>query len=312
MKRYLLTIVLATLLGMVTFQSADAQESSSTEAVTDGTDTDEFSPLKEASYYTLGARHNWFISVSGGAQLYYGTEDFTYISTDNLAPMGDLSFGKWVAPSLGFRLQLSGGLGYGWSSTVSPYMLATPVNNLYREQFWYFNSHIDLLWDVLSMGNNYRYARLFHLIPFIGAGAVASYVAGVGHELSPAATAGFIMSFRLTDKIFLNLELRSTFADGRVDKVSSALDDAGAITSVAPKIEFMNAATIGVQFNLSPKKFERRYQIDADYRYQLHEYRRSVMSLQKQLLLSKEKVKELNEDVYKLIKENDELIKKQK
>lgn len=296
MKRYVISILFLTAVSLFHVFSQNVNESD----------------IDEVGYYTEKAKDNWYVSVGGGLQMYVGTDDLKYFSTGNFSPAVDFSFGKWVAPSLGFRVQLAGLQGSGWSSTVTPYIMKNPVSNLYKELFLYFNGRVDLMWDVLNMGNNYKYSRAFHLIPFIGAGAVATYSEGVGKEIGPSGTAGLLFSFRCSEHISVYLELRSTFADGRMDKVRYGVDAEGVGYEIPPAVEFMNTASIGLQFNISPKKFVRRYEMTSDYRYQIMQQKNRILELQKKIISTEEKVKERDNTIYELIKENDKLIEEKR
>lgn len=264
----------------------------------------------EIGYFSNKPQDNWFISVGGGIQLYYGTEDFTYINQNNIAPAVDLSFGKWIVPSLAFRVQFAGLQGYGWSTVLSPYMETVPINNLYQEKFFYLNSRVDFLWNVLDIGNHYRASRIFKFIPFVGVGAAATFKDTLSLEVSPSATAGFLFMFRISEHVNLHLELRSTFADGRLDKMYCTYDeDKLDIVKLAPAVEIMNTASIGITIDLMPRKFSRRYEMSADYRYRLKELQGNYLELQKKKESSDNKIDELNKRIYELIKENDDLIR---
>ncbi len=291
MKSFCLTITLVLLL-LPTFLSAQNEN---------------INEVDVKGYYLLPTKNNWFISVGGGVQLYYGTEDFKYISTSSLSPAADLSFGKWISPSLGFRVQFAGIQGYGWTSVTSPYMLSKPVQNVYKEAFYYVNTKVDFLWNVLDIGDNYRYSRIFKFIPFIGAGAVSTFSPSVGMEIGPAVSGGFLFNFRCSQYVSLNLELRSVVADGRMDKMRYNSNYEPSI--LPPAVECMNSATIGIQIAIAPKKFDRRYEITSEYKYKIMELKRELRDQKNEYNILKDKHKDLNQKALNLIKENDELLK---
>ena len=51
---------------------------------------------------------NWFVSVGGGAQMYFGDYDKQMSFGDRLTPALDIAVGKWFTPDIGLRLMYSG------------------------------------------------------------------------------------------------------------------------------------------------------------------------------------------------------------
>jgi hypothetical protein len=248
--------------------------------------------LSDDGYFSNRGKDNWFISMGGGVNLYAGTEDLELLSVHNLAPSADFSFGHFVLPSLGFRLQLHGVQGYGKSSLSSPYsaeILSVGVN---REIFYYAGGHFDLLWNVLDMGNNYKNSRIFKLIPFVGAGAVSSFKGDLKPVFCVSVSAGFIFNFRASELISFNLELRSTANDGRLDKVNTL-----------PLTEVMCSATAGVQFEINSRKYIRRYEMQSSYKYELDMLRKALKKQEKAIIEKDVKIDELNQRYLKLLKE---------
>jgi hypothetical protein len=234
-------------------------------------------------FFTTKYSDNWFVSFGGGANLYLGTQDAEYLSTYSFAPSGEFNFGKWFTPSVGFRVQINGGQGYGWSTSDTPYSHYESGIGLYMEKFTYGSSHVDILWNVLDMGDNYRYSKLFRLIPFVGAGAAMTmpHFALDSAEVAIAASAGFIFNFRITEGFSIYSELRSVFSDGRLDKVYGE--------AIVPKIEMMTSISVGVQIEISPAKFVRKNQMESDYRY-------NEKILKQDIVLLKSKLKKIEEE----------------
>ena len=52
--------------------------------------------------------NNCFISVAGGAQVFFGDHNNRMSFGDRIAPAIDASIGKWFTPGLGIRLMYSG------------------------------------------------------------------------------------------------------------------------------------------------------------------------------------------------------------
>ena len=52
--------------------------------------------------------NNWFVSVGGGAQMYFGDHDKQVDFADRLSGALDVAVGKWFSPQIGVRLMYSG------------------------------------------------------------------------------------------------------------------------------------------------------------------------------------------------------------
>lgn len=51
---------------------------------------------------------NWFVSVGGGGQIYFGDHDKQIDLNKRIAPALDIAVGKWFTPGIGIRLMYSG------------------------------------------------------------------------------------------------------------------------------------------------------------------------------------------------------------
>ena len=51
---------------------------------------------------------NWFISMGGGAQVYFGDHNRQMSFGDRLSPALDIAVGKWFTPGIGVRVMYSG------------------------------------------------------------------------------------------------------------------------------------------------------------------------------------------------------------
>lgn len=247
----------------------------------------------DSRYFTNSSADNWFISAGGGVNLYDGTEDFKYFSQYNISPAVDFSFGHYMLPSFGFRFQINGLQGYGWSTSITPYSSDVITAGLYKEKFFYTGAHFDLLWNVLDMGDNYKESRVFKLIPFLGAGAVASFKGSLKPTFGVAVTGGFIFNFRASRIISLNIELRGTANDGRIDKVNTL-----------PTTEIMCSASGGIQFHINPVKYQRRVEMESSFNYEIDILKKSLKKQEKEIADKNGKIKELNERYLQLLKEN--------
>ncbi|MGL4806907.1 MAG: OmpA family protein, partial [Bacteroidales bacterium] len=91
---------------------------------------------KRGPYETNKFFDNWFISAGGGMNLYEGEEDNQGKFGKRLAPTWDISLGKWITPTVGLRMQYSGGEAKGNTSLMSDFMRpGKTYKGLYREKF---------------------------------------------------------------------------------------------------------------------------------------------------------------------------------
>ncbi|MBQ5803382.1 MAG: hypothetical protein IIW25_04035, partial [Bacteroidales bacterium] len=101
---------------------------------------------KRGPYVTNRFFDNVFISVGGGAQVYFGEYDKKGDFGKRIAPALDISLGKWITPSVGVRLQYAGLKANAWQWYESVYA-DSREDNMYREKFNVLNLHADMLWN---------------------------------------------------------------------------------------------------------------------------------------------------------------------
>ncbi|MCK9305894.1 MAG: hypothetical protein M0P27_10925, partial [Bacteroidales bacterium] len=113
---------------------------------------------------------NWFLSVGGGAQVFFGEFDGELGLGDRIAPAFDVSLGKWITPAIGLRGQFAGlkvkGAVMGLQGRYREG--ATGTANLYEENFSMFNLHGDLLWNISNTIAGYNPSRFWSFVPFAG------------------------------------------------------------------------------------------------------------------------------------------------
>ena len=198
-------------------------------------------------FLTNKASDNWFLSVGGGVNVYYGESDKQASFGKRMAPALDVSLGKWFTPAVGARLQYSGLKAKGMSNTArAPFISGTTRNNkgFYPEKFNVSFFHADFLWNLSSALGGYRPERRWEFIPFAGfGGAIASANGKKDREL--AASAGLINKFRLGHAVDLNLELRGMLVNQRFDG-----------TVGGRKGEGMASATLGLTYKFGKRGFD--------------------------------------------------------
>lgn len=159
---------------------------------------------------------NWFISVGGGAQVYFGDNDNKADFGKRIAPALDIAVGKWFTPGLGLRLEYSGLQAKGLGTMNAAYTEGVANNKgLYKQDWNMMHLHGDVLFNLTDIFCGYREGRVYSAIPYVGLGWMHSYDRPKTNEL--AATVGFINRFRLSSALDLNLEMRGTLVNDRFD-----------------------------------------------------------------------------------------------
>ena len=197
-------------------------------------------------FLTNKARDNWFISVGGGVNVYYGEADKSASFGKRMAPALDVSLGKWFTPAVGARIQYSGLKAKGLSNTPSaPWISGVrDSKGFYPEKFKVNFFHADFLWNMSSAFGGYKPHRRWEFIPFAGFGSVTGSANGTKrHEL--ALTAGLVNKIRLSNPLDLKVELRGMLVNQRFEG-----------TTGGRKGEGMASATIGLSYKLRKRFFD--------------------------------------------------------
>lgn len=181
-------------------------------------------------YVTNGAFDNMFLTLGAGVNSVvekgYGLGKFG-LGTD-------VTLGKWFSPTVGARL--------GWHGLYD----TANSGALNKAPFHYI--HGDLLWNLTNAIGGYKETRVWNFIPYIGGGATLIK----HHNLKTfdqefAAGVGLLNSFRLGERVNLNLDL------GLIAARAAAYEMNGFIGRYAG----FPTATLGLQFNLGRTGFDR-------------------------------------------------------
>lgn len=175
-------------------------------------------PAHKTVFAKDGAGSHFFIEVGD-----YAT--FLQAGTNNSTAFGDrlsflnptLSVGRWHRPYFATRLNLQGG-------QFKDHFPLTTFGTV-QGKYTYLNGSLDFMFDVINYFAPYKENRFFHIIPFVGVGAGYIFDAELGNtgiatdelkRVSPLATAGLQLKFRVTKCIDFNLEGKVTANDYRV------------------------------------------------------------------------------------------------
>ena len=190
-------------------------------------------------YLKNKATDNWFMSVGGGANMYFGTGSSDQDFMDALGWQGQLAVGKWLSPNWGGRLAVNlgqqehfmGNKNYTSDSFVHP--------------------HVDLMWNATNALVGYRADRVYNFIPYVGAGWMFAmknddFSGAVDNALT--WNAGLINDFRLSNNFSVFVELAAYAVQDQVGSRYSG--QYGGDYSY----DFAAQALVGVKFGLGGKQ----------------------------------------------------------
>ena len=184
MKKFFLTLAFAGLV-MVSQAQETIQVSEEVVVATDG---------RQVVTNPYGG--NWFISANGGIHLYNGVVTKGQSPFEHISPAVSVYGGKWHSPGFGWRVGYNG-------LNIKPFKNST--------HYAFVNFHFDALLNLSNMIFGYNEARIWNLIPFVGAGwAGRTYEEG-GLTGTLSANYGILNTFRIAERMAINVELSGHF-----------------------------------------------------------------------------------------------------
>jgi len=194
---------------------------------------------------------NWFVSVGGGAQMYFGDYDKQMSFTDRLTSALDIAVGKWFTPDIGLRLMYSGlkykGVTPAATGSHSTGILYTGTKNgmkLYNQKIKYYHFQTDVMLNFSNLLFGYNPTRFYSASPYVGLGWMVAYQHPQSHEVS--ATIGLLNSFRLSSAFDVNLDIHGDYANDRFDGEVSGVYGEGGLT-----------ATVGITYKFPARGWEK-------------------------------------------------------
>lgn len=237
---------------------------------------DENNRIIRGPYETNRFFDNWFIQAGAGASVYLGGQNAGEFS-NRIRPVFDISLGKWITPTIGLRTQFnySPSMRQYSGSYSSPYT----VRNGTMQKFNFLNLHGDVMWNLSAAISGYRENRVYEIIPYLGAGWVQTSYKDVDFRKNElAVNFGIINKFRVSRAVDINLELRSTLANGRLDA-----------SNIKNRIDLPVAATIGLTYRFGKVKGFKRAQVPTPVDYSDYNRRIRVLENENSNLAGKNK-----------------------
>ena len=164
---------------------------------------------------------NWYISLDGGASIFFSPSDDNLDFTKRIAPNASLNFGKWWTPVFGTRIGLDYMAGNCATTSADAFgyqanSLINSESNLYGQKFQGLRPHLDGMVDLINLFGGYSRTRVYSLIIYAGFGY--GYGWANGSDICTGAwcselRGGLINSFHVSDAIDINLELKASKYD---------------------------------------------------------------------------------------------------
>jgi outer membrane protein OmpA-like peptidoglycan-associated protein len=209
---------------------------------------DEYGKVVRGPYQTNRFCDNWFVGAGGGINTLLGKGYEMAI-----APSIDANVGKWFTPSVGMRMGYQGFKSKVWADDPS---LLGDVRDVGKDKYGrsvgYMYFHGDFLMNMSNAISGYKETRFWNMIPYAHAGYLRAYgLDGVDFsEDQIAAGIGTLHNLRLTDRLDLIIDMRTTAVSGRI------MDGGGT--------SFLCSVTAGMAVDLGYPSFVRTASVMAD------------------------------------------------
>jgi outer membrane protein OmpA-like peptidoglycan-associated protein len=187
--------------------------------------------------------------VGVGGQMLFGDHEKEMKFGDRISPALDIAFGKWITPEVGVRLMFSSWringatqnneLSDGGAVDGKPwfgYWLTDQKIN-------YMNLHGEVMFNLSNLFCGYNPKRIWNVSPYIGMGWMHIFSDEKTNEIG--ANLGIYNSFRLSDALDLNLDVRGTLVNDDFDGERGGRNEEGILS-----------ATVGLSYKFKPRGFK--------------------------------------------------------
>lgn len=230
---------------------ANAQNSTNVETVEYSTNKHR---VETSSFWS-----NWYLSVGGGGQVYFGDHDKQAAFKNRIAPSVDVALGKWFTPEIGVRLMYSGislkGATQTWnpdSHTGGVYNAGKPIPGKHTHEYGFLdvqkfkmgNIHADVMINLVNLFGGYKEDRKWEFSPYIGLGMAFVYDSPKSKELT--GNAGVLTAWNFSKAVALNLDVRGMLVNDRFDGEVGGRSGEGSLS-----------ATLGLTFKFKPRGWGR-------------------------------------------------------
>ena len=179
----------------------------------------------------------WYVEGAAGVQTIFSSDACMLDFGKRLTPAYSLTFGKWVNPYIGFRLQTQGYALNGFSTPDGLY-LGNPLSNggiygpkdpvmdevnvnpdgTYRHYLRYVAAHVDIQFSLLNIIAGVNADRRWDVLPAIGLGYAHAFAyRGTVHTHSMINNFSLMGKFRIINCLDLNMEVQSALMPDHFD-----------------------------------------------------------------------------------------------
>lgn len=176
---------------------------------------------------------NWFITAGVGPAIFQGDHNAESKFKDRLYPAFDLSVGKWFYPAIGVRAGVNLDVLHSYynananrpnplAGKYGEFVHGASPDNPYKDAHWLykmtynsFNFHADVMFNFSSLVVSPYYRRFWNIIAYGGIGCITKWDYGHHDWFNYAVSwnAGLLNSFRVSERIDINLDLRLKMFD---------------------------------------------------------------------------------------------------
>lgn len=215
---------------------------------------DENGKVIRSGYITNEWYDNWVISVDGGATTYTSS-----LSDNMFTPAFDISVTKWAMPAMAFRFGVQGFQGKEGLDSYTPQFNFNnhspfPWDSKNNALSWdYFYAHADLIWSATNSFLGYKYNRFWNIAPYLQGGYQRMFdpdAYKTNYDREAVIGAGILNTFRITDRININIDLRASNFSGRFHALKG-----GRVTELT--------AMAGLSFNIFKPGWRRAHELEA-------------------------------------------------
>lgn len=192
---------------------------------------------------------NTFISVGVGGQMLFGDHEKQMKFGDRISPALDIAFGKWITPEVGVRLMFTGWRLNGATQT-DELSDGGAIDGKPWYGYWlteqkinYMNLHGEVMFNLSNLLCGYNEKRIWNVSPYIGMGWMRIFSDEQSHEIG--ANFGINNSFRLSEALDLNLDVRGTLVNDDFDGERGGRNEEGVLS-----------ATVGLSYKFKPRGFK--------------------------------------------------------
>jgi len=195
----------------------------------------------EGRQYSDRMEKTWYFTFGAGPQYYRGENEWKAPVGRTIAPVLDLTIGKWLIPGIGidFNLSYAGFKGL-WMLTGEQQVLISqgfdqdkvitqsfrkwdradvdrPGEDLLEQRGSYMNTYFRILFDIRSLVLGYDKARLWSVSPYLGGGWIFGFGENTGRATAPSLNMGLLNQFRLNDSWALYVNPRMALVGENFD-----------------------------------------------------------------------------------------------